>query len=169
MASGKTAVGRELARRLRTRFLDTDALVVDAHGPIPEIFAAHGEPGFRDYESEALLEAAERTDRGGGVVATGGGAVLSPGNRELLKGRFTVYLSSDAETVLPRISNPSTRPLLAGDPVQRWLEIYEVRRPFYAECATLVVDAREGTPAQIAAQIADAYRRRTSTPGGTTA
>ncbi|MGJ9402072.1 shikimate kinase [Arthrobacter sp. KK5.5] len=163
MATGKTAIARELSRQLRVRFIDTDAEVESAHGPIPGIFAAGGEAAFRAAESEALRKAAEAGDA---VVATGGGAVLDAENRVLLAERFTVYLETDIATVGPRIRHAGARPLLAGDPLARWTEIFTAREPFYRECARLTVDARAGTPAQIATTIGDVYRRRTAEHGG---
>ncbi|MFB0834399.1 shikimate kinase [Arthrobacter halodurans] len=167
MASGKTAVGRELARLTGAPFIDTDAEVTGEHGSIAGIFARGGEPAFRAVEARALRRAADAADRTGAVVATGGGAVLEPANRRLLSERFTVYLETDLETVWPRISGSGGRPLLAGDPLQRWTDIFAAREPFYRECSTLTIDARAATPAELAATIDDAHRRRAEQHGGT--
>lgn len=144
MASGKSAVGAQLARLLDTDALDTDALVVQQHGPIPEIFARLGESAFRGFETEALAQIARARiappqtaagqnppgqtsvehalrDRAPAqdsrpvIVATGGGAVLAAENRRLLSQGFTVYLFTDARTVEHRIATDTTRPLLAGN------------------------------------------------------
>ncbi len=132
MASGKSAVGAELARLLGSRVLDTDALVVQEHGPIQEIFTHSGEAAFRGFETEALRNAANAAaqsvsntgskadpnaraaDGTPVVVATGGGAVLAPENRALISTGFAVYLFTDAQTVAQRIATDTGRPLLAA-------------------------------------------------------
>ncbi|MFX5684625.1 shikimate kinase, partial [Acinetobacter baumannii] len=78
MGAGKTSVGRRVARALGEPFSDTDKIVVRDHGPIPDLFRAHGEAHCRSRERDAVAEALER----GGVVALGGGAVLDPVTRE---------------------------------------------------------------------------------------
>lgn len=166
MATGKTAVGRRLATLLGVRFIDTDAEVTSAHGSIADIFAHGGEAEFRVLESAALRAAA---DQHGSVVATGGGAVLEAANRELLAAEFTVYLETDVETVRERIVGATGRPLLEGDPLQRWRTIFAEREPYYRQCSTLTIDARVGTPAALAQIIGGAYRRRLTAPGGSTA
>jgi shikimate kinase len=163
MAAGKTLVGRAVAGLLQAGFVDTDEMVVRESGPIARIFAEHGEAGFRRLESAALAAAAEQAEEALTVVATGGGAVLDPTNRELLTGRFTVYLLTDLETVAPRVRTATGRPLLdAGDDaLQRWTDIFAVREPLYRDCAQLTIDTRGATPAELAETIVDAYRRRT--------
>jgi len=169
MASGKSAVGAILARLLGTTLIDTDARVVAAHGTIPEIFAAHGEAGFRRFESQALAEAvrphaqaAPGADPAGpcapAVVATGGGSVLAPGNRELIATGFSVYLLTDAATVGPRIGADTTRPLLGATPLESWSRIFAERSELYEATATLCIDTRGRTAAQIAEAILTAYR-----------
>jgi shikimate kinase len=169
MASGKSAVGAILARLLGTTLIDTDARVVAAHGTIPEIFAAHGEAGFRRFESQALAEAvrphakaAPDADSAGpcapAVVATGGGSVLAPGNRELIATGFAVYLLTDAATVGPRIGADTTRPLLGATPLESWSRIFAERSELYEATATLCIDTRGRTAAQIAEAILTAYR-----------
>ncbi len=115
MASGKSAVGAELARLLGSRVLDTDALVVQEHGPIREIFTRSGEAAFRGFETEALRNAARNRPAPADarlpmVVATGGGAVLAPENRALISAGFAVYLFTDAQTVAQRIATDTGRP-----------------------------------------------------------
>src|SRR4051794_20040028 len=96
--TGKTTVGRLLAASLGWEFADADDLIESAAGKsIAEIFAAEGDPGFRDREAAALRELCRR-DRL--VVATGGGAILRPANRELLRGAgFVAWLTAEPETV----------------------------------------------------------------------
>ncbi|MBV1778422.1 shikimate kinase [Paeniglutamicibacter sp. ABSL32-1] len=166
MASGKSAVGALLARLLGTTLIDTDAIVVAANGPIPDIFAAHGEEGFRRFEARALAEAvrpAPGNDPGASpaapaVVATGGGAVLSAANREVIASGFSVYLLTDAATVAPRIGGDTTRPLLGGTPMESWCRIFSERSGLYEATATLTIDTRGLTAEEIAESILTAYR-----------
>ncbi|GAA4372556.1 shikimate kinase [Paeniglutamicibacter cryotolerans] len=159
MASGKSVVARELAALLGAGLIDTDHAIVAEHGSIPAIFEAGGESLFRDYESRALARAVEAARDRTTVVATGGGIVLCEANREILRGEYTVYLETDLATVRPRIENARHRPLLDGDPLDRWATIFAARQDFYVEAATLCVDARSGRPKRVAAEIAEAHRR----------
>ncbi|PCC26598.1 hypothetical protein CIK75_01920 [Glutamicibacter sp. BW78] len=166
MASGKSVVGRALARRLGFDFIDTDEEITAEHGSIAGIFAAGGEAEFRQLETAALFRTASRDQPS--VVATGGGVVLAPGNRDLLAGHFTVYLETDLETVRPRIEADTGRPLLEGHPAQRWTDILAEREHLYRACASLTVDARTQSVAELTEIIEGAYRRRASTSGGIT-
>ncbi len=139
MASGKSAVGRMLAHRTGSRFLDTDREIVERHGSISSIFASQGEQAFRTFEAD-VVRAALGLD--GVVVSLGGGAVLHAGTRELLADTTVVLLDTDLRTVLPRITGDTGRPLLAGRPAERWQEIYDERRPLYVAVASLVIDTR---------------------------
>ncbi len=114
MGSGKSSVGRTLARRFRTGFADVDERIERAAGkPINDIFSAEGEPAFREREKTALREAVSVPGR---VVATGGGAFLDEGNRALLSAYApVVYLEARPETILARLAGDSGRPLLRGD------------------------------------------------------
>lgn len=156
MASGKSAVGALLGRALDAEFIDTDALVIAEHGPIPAIFDAHGEAVFRRFESRALASAMGRETPA--VVATGGGAVLAPENRQLLERGFCVYLLTDARTVAPRIGADRTRPLLGQDRLDSWSRILARRQELYEGCAHLTIDTRGLNADQVASLIATAYR-----------
>jgi shikimate kinase len=114
MGSGKTSVGKVLARKLRADFVDVDERIERAAGKaIRDIFAAEGEPAFRERERAALREALSVPGR---VVATGGGAFLDEGNRALLSAYApVVYLEARPETLLARLPEDSDRPLLRGD------------------------------------------------------
>lgn len=164
MASGKSAVGALLAGLLGTTLIDTDARVIAAHGSIPEIFAAHGEAGFRRFESEVMAAAvptqAQRDARATApaVLATGGGSVLAEANRELLADGFCVYLLTDEATVAPRIGADTTRPLLGSNPLEAWARIFAMRSDLYERTATVIIDTRGKTPGQIAGAILAAYR-----------
>lgn len=157
MGSGKTSVGRRVARELELTFIDTDKEIAREHGPIPEIFATHGEAVFREWECEAVAAAVAR----GGVISLGGGAVVTPQTRELLKDTDVVLLTVTPEAVAERIGG-SARPLLAGeeDPVARWTRIFEDRRELYEEVADARFDTSRLPMSRIAQDIADWMRGR---------
>ncbi len=144
MGSGKTAVGRALARRLHWDFRDSDAEVESRTGvDVPYVFEKEGESGFRQRESAAL----ERLTRLAPVVlATGGGAILNADNRRLLveRGRV-VYLETSVQQQLERTRLSQTRPLLQHpNPAQRLQELMQIREPLYRQIAhvTVQTDAR---------------------------
>jgi shikimate kinase len=141
MGAGKSSIGRRVARALGVPFSDTDALIVREHGPIPELFRAHGEPHFRALEREAV----RRALRSGGVVSLGGGSVLDADTRADLRGHRVAFLTVDRQVVAGRISG-GTRPLLGGggDPVEEWDRIFTARRPLYEEVADAVFDTSRG-------------------------
>ena len=115
MGTGKTAVGRALAARLDRPFVDTDERIVDDHGPIPEIFASHGEARFRALERALAVELSQR---GGLVVATGGGMLLDPEVGRVMGATARVFcLTAAPTTIIERVraGGVSARPLLAGD------------------------------------------------------
>ena len=108
MGAGKTSVGRQVAKRLGVRFIDTDKRIVADHGPIPEIFERHGEGHFRVLEQATVSSALSE----GGVISVGGGAVTSAATRELLRRHPVVFLAVSPEAVADRIRSGG-RPLLA--------------------------------------------------------
>jgi len=141
MGSGKTSIGRLVAQRLGFQFVDTDAIVVERVGmQVAEIFAKHGEPWFREQESAALrsLGILQRA-----VVSTGGGIVLHPRNRELLRELgFVVWLTASEEVIFERVSRNKKRPLLqTADPRTTVHELLERRRPLYEGAAQFTVDS----------------------------
>lgn len=149
MASGKSTVGKSLASVLSLPFIDTDQLIVEAHGSIASIFAAHGEPGFRDLEQQTLATVPE------GVIATGGGAVLREANRQVLAGGTVVYLEMTAEGAAARIKGDSTRPLLAGDQaLNAWSALLATRKGIYESIADVRVRVDGKTVLQIVEEIA---------------
>ncbi|GIX06821.1 MAG: shikimate kinase [Candidatus Poribacteria bacterium] len=158
MGSGKTSVGRELARRLGWEFVDTDALIERMAGrSIPEIFRERGEPYFRDLESEAIRTATCGTRT---VLATGGGAVLRPENMSRLKAAgLVVLLDAEAEELYRRVVNEGRRPLLeVADPLARIRELLEYRRPYYAQ-ADLRIDTTGRPVEAIVEEILKAWKR----------
>jgi shikimate kinase len=140
MGAGKTTVGRTLARRLKLRFVDSDhEIEVRCGVKIPVVFEIEGEAGFRAREAQTI---AELTRLDGIVLATGGGVVLLPENRELLAARGTVvYLRATPEHLYERVRQDRNRPLLAtADPLARLRELYTERDPLYRSIADLVID-----------------------------
>ncbi len=140
MGAGKTTIGRVLARERRLHFLDSDHEIVARCGvSIPTIFEIEGETGFRRRES-AIID--ELTQRQGIVLATGGGAVLDPQNRQHLKTRgIVVYLHAQPHELWLRTRHDRNRPLLqTEDPLKKLQELYALRHPLYLETAHIVLD-----------------------------
>lgn len=140
MGAGKTTVGRVLARRLDRQFIDSDEVIETRCGvKIPLIFEIEGEAGFRARE-RAVIE--ELSALGNTVLATGGGAILSPETRRLLSERGTViYLRASPADLHRRLRNDRNRPLLmTDDPLRRLEELYAQRDPLYLEAAQIVVE-----------------------------
>jgi shikimate kinase len=159
MGAGKTTIGRMLARTLGVPFIDSDREIEQRTGvSIPMIFEYEGEAGFRKRESEVIGLLTEKSPL---VLATGGGAVLLPDNRELLKERgFVVYLQCSVDRQLERTHNDTHRPLLkTPDPRGRLEELLQVRDPLYRDLADYIVDTGTFSSRNAARQIARAYRR----------
>lgn len=163
MGAGKTSVGRRVARTLGVSFADTDKIVVRDHGPIPELFAQHGEPYFRTVERAAVAEALAA----GGVVALGGGAVLDAVTRASLADHRVVLLTVSPRVVAARIRGDE-RPLLTGeeDPLVRWQRIWADRRGIYESVADAVFDTSHGPLSTIVTDIAE-WTRTTAAPART--
>ena len=141
MGSGKTSVGRRLACVLKRDFFDSDFEIVARTGvAIDHIFDVEGEEGFRKRESKMLAELCEIKNI---VIATGGGIVIKPENRELLKrDSFVVYLSSGIDQLVMRTARSKSRPLLeqSNNREKTIRELVEKREPLYQEVADIVVD-----------------------------
>ena len=143
MGTGKTLVGKEVARLLGWDFVDTDAEIERREEKsISRVFAEDGEAAFRDLESRVLSETCSGEGR---VISAGGGALVSPENRKLMLDRGTVVcLEAEPETIYARLSQDGTdevvaRPLLsAPDPLQRIRELKSQRREFYSVAHTTV-------------------------------
>jgi shikimate kinase len=157
MGSGKTTLGRLLARAMSLEFVDLDRAIVKRAGKgIPEIFAEHGEKHFRDLEHRALFQALD----GGtpSVVACGGGTVVRPDNRTLLREVTTVFLREDTD-VLYRRARGAGRPLRAASREEFGLR-YAQRLPLYKEVADLEVEADGRPPAKVAEEVLRCLSRR---------
>lgn len=140
MGAGKTTVGKTLARHLGKRFYDSDHEIEARTGVnIPLIFELEGEDGFRRRERAMIEELTRLQDI---VLATGGGAVLNPQNRDNLHGNGTViYLRTNINELWQRTRNDKHRPLLqTPDPRARLEELFKIRDPLYLETAHIVID-----------------------------
>ena len=146
--AGKTTVGRLLARRLDRPFRDTDADVEQTAGkPIAEIFYDDGEPRFRDLERAAVAAALAGHP---GVLSLGGGAVLAPETRALLRGHDVVLLEVGLSAAATRVGLSRDRPVLALNPRAQLRTLLEQRMPLYREVATRTVATDGRTPEQVA-------------------
>ena len=158
MAVGKSAIGMQLAQQLDIPFVDTDAVVVAAHGSIADIFAGRGEHAFRELEARAVAKAIESAKVLPAVISLGGGAVLDSGTQQLLEECTVVYLECDAATVADRIARNTGRPLLQGDAMSRWEALFAARKPVYERLANIVLDVRSGSVAEIALLLEERLR-----------
>jgi len=138
--SGKSTIGRQLARRLQLPFFDSDRVIEERLGcSIREFFESEGEQRFRDIEASVIDEL---TLQAQGVLATGGGAVLRPENRQHLHERTrVVYLRATPDELFRRLRNDKNRPLLqVTDPLGRLRELHSQRHALYEQVAHCVVD-----------------------------
>lgn len=150
--SGKTTVGKALADSLGVEFRDTDADIVAAAGkPITDIFTDDGEPVFRAHEEKAVATALKEHP---GVLALGGGAVLSARTRGLLAGHRVAFLNVGLAEGVRRTGLSTARPLLAGiNPRAKFRELLAARLPLYREIATVEVATDDRAPGDLAADI----------------
>jgi shikimate kinase len=155
-ASGKTTVGTAVAAALGVPFRDTDADVETVAGTtVADLFISSGEPYFRDLEEQAVARAIGEHD---GVLALGGGAVLSAASRALLvaygrAGGTVVHLDVDLPSAAKRAGLSRDRPLLAVNPRAMLRTLLEQRAPLYAEVATAVVPTGNRTPQDVVADV----------------
>lgn len=153
MGSGKTAVGRRLARDIGAEFCDSDAVIEERTGvDIPYIFEKEGEEGFRRREADIVEELTGADDI---VLATGGGAVMVEENRNRLADRGTVvYLHATVAQQLERTSHNKNRPLLmSGDPERILADLMDRRDPLYRDIASIIVETDGRSVADVAAEI----------------
>jgi shikimate kinase len=155
--SGKTTVGRALARQLGWEFSDTDTCIQQNTGvDVSTIFAHEGEAGFRRRETEILQRVVEGRFR---VVATGGGAVLAEINRECMKAHGAiVFLHTPRDILLRRVRRDLSRPLLQGEDVAAILDaMLDVRMPIYEALCDLCIEPDGRRAKQVATEIIRHY------------
>ena len=156
MGVGKSTIGRRLAARLRLSFTDADHEIEVAHAgmTIPEIFADHGEPYFRDGEARVIARLLESAP---GVLATGGGAFMREDTRDRIRAKaVSIWLQADADVILRRVRRRVDRPLLqTEDPAATIQRLIEVRYPVY-QLADLTVLSRDEPHEKIVNECVDA-------------
>jgi len=166
MGAGKSSVGRRLAARLGVPFFDADIEIEKAAGmTIPEIFSSRGEPYFRAGEARVI---ARLLDAGPQVLATGGGAFMHPGTREVIRQRgISVWLRAEHDVLMRRVKRRADRPLLqGGDPAETLRRLTAERSPTYAE-ADLMVESRDVPHDAIVDEVLGALQRRLEGAGVT--
>ena len=154
MGSGKTVVGKELAKILGVKFVDTDELIEEEQGvAIKAIFATHGEDYFRDLEYEMCKKVAEMN---GVVVSTGGGAMTFKRNVDAIKeGSKVVFLDASFDVICDRIGDSTTRPLFQDK--EKAKKLYDERKDKYLSAADYVINGDMGAR-KTAMQIAEIFR-----------
>ena len=153
MGSGKSTVGRHLADLLGYVFVDSDAEIETRAGAdIPWIFDVEGEEGFRRRETAVLEDLAQRSQA---VIATGGGAILTPNNRELMaRSGVVVFLNVSVAQQLKRTGSGEGRPLLQqGDREETLTNLMAEREPLYRELADVMISGAGGNARRVARQI----------------
>jgi shikimate kinase len=150
--SGKSTIGRRLAKALDVDMLDTDAAIEQQTGrPIADIFAADGEQEFRRIEEGVVRAALAEHD---GILSVGGGAVTSPGVRAALAGHTVVYLEITAAEGVRRTGGNTVRPLLAGpDRAEKFRALMSQRVPLYRQVATIRVNTNRRNPGAVVRHI----------------
>ncbi|CMQ01530.1 shikimate kinase AroK [Mycobacterium tuberculosis] len=150
--SGKSTIGRRLAKALGVGLLDTDVAIEQRTGrSIADIFATDGEQEFRRIEEDVVRAALADHD---GVLSLGGGAVTSPGVRAALAGHTVVYLEISAAEGVRRTGGNTVRPLLAGpDRAEKYRALMAKRAPLYRRVATMRVDTNRGNPGAVVRHI----------------
>ena len=152
--SGKSTIGRRLAKSLDCTFLDSDTAIEETTGrTIADIFAANGEAGFRRIEEQVVRSALDSHD---GVLSLGGGAVTTPGVRAALAGHTVVYLEISAAEGVRRTGGSTVRPLLAGpDRAEKYTALMNERVPLYRKVAGIRINTNRRNPRAVVRQITD--------------
>lgn len=162
MGAGKSTIGRQLAKRFSWDFLDLDREIENRTGvKVSVIFELEGEQGFRDRETRLLEELANGPQR---VLATGGGVVIRPENRTLLRQMGSViYLDVAPEVLFERTRRDANRPLLqVPDPLGKLKELHAQRDPLYRDAADIVISPRPGSVGSVVKQIEQALSQCTN-------
>jgi shikimate kinase len=159
MGTGKTAVGRELARLLDMKLIDVDTEIENSKEmTINEIFKEFGEPAFREIETDMIKKVSRNKHV---IISTGGGAVLKQENMDTLRETgIIVCLMASPETILRRTGSTNDRPLLlVENPLEKIRELMDFRKPYY-EKADIVIATEDKTPLQIAEEIVEKVKGR---------
>ncbi len=157
--SGKSTVGKQLAARWGVGFRDTDRDIETAVGvTISDLFVQQGEDHFRSLERAAVARALSEHR---GVLAIGGGAVLSDEVRAGLAGYLVIHLDVGLAAAMRRLEMNRSRPLLVGNVRGRWQQLADERRPLYLEVATVTVSTDGLSPAQVVEAVAAAVDEET--------
>lgn len=179
--SGKSTIGRRLAKALDCPLLDTDTAIEERTGrTIADIFATEGESGFRRIEQDVVCAALRDHD---GILSLGGGAITTPAVREALVGHTVVYLEITAAEGIRRTSGSAVRPLLAGpDRAEKYRELMSQRAPLYRRVATIRINTNRRNPGAVVRHIVGRledppplrrrrppWRRPAASPAGQTA
>lgn len=156
--SGKSTVGKHLAKELGITLIDTDRIIEEREGrSIAEIFLADGEEGFRAIEKKVVLESLNMEDS---IVALGGGSVLDPDvQARLTQCPEVIFLDVSISNAAPRVGFNKERPLLMGNPRQQWLQLMEKRRSIYESLATRTVSTDNRKAHEVAEEIAQGVRQ----------
>jgi len=155
MGSGKTTMGRVLAKHLGKVFVDSDEEIIKRTGvTIPHIFDVEGEAGFRQREAAAIRDLVGRNNM---VLATGGGAVLEEQNRAMLQQNgITIYLKASVHDLWQRTRHDRNRPLLqTGNPHARLTELFQQRDPLYRQVSDIVVQSGKQSAHALMLHLAD--------------
>ena len=155
--SGKTTVARLLAEKLGWQHIDADEYLERKYQrTIRQIFAEEGEAGFREKEAVVLAELSSLQAH---VISTGGGIVLRPENRELLKTGFVIWLKAPASVLFERIQKDATtaerRPALTTGGLAEIEQLLAVREPLYEQCAHMAIDCTELSPEEVVSRALD--------------
>jgi len=156
--SGKSSVGRQLAKLTNSEFVDTDALIEASEGKkISDIFVENGEPYFREVEKKVVLDTLNSDDA---VVSLGGGSILNQQVQEKLvpMKNKVIFLEVSISNAAPRVGFNKERPLLVGNPRAKWQNLMEQRRPIYERLATTKISTDNKKPLQVAQEIAQALK-----------
>lgn len=161
MGAGKTTIGRLLAKQLKREFVDCDWYIEEQTGAtISWIFEKEGELGFRDRETKAIDELTQRPQL---ILATGGGAVMRPENREYLKSRgMVIYLNASVDVQMERTAKDKSRPLLQQPNPRKILEnLYRIRHPLYQEVADIIIPTGYMYPKKMVLEILEQLKKYT--------
>jgi shikimate kinase len=155
--SGKSTVGRSLAKRLERKFVDTDSLIEErTQKKISEIFVDDGEDAFRSLEIKVLKDVLEIPNC---VISLGGGAPIKDESQKLIGSSnvFVVFLDISLAAAAPRVGFNRDRPLLLGNPRAQWQSLNEARRPIYQKLASLSIKVDDMSVEQIVEEVISMY------------